>query len=156
MLLIIINLTTNVVLEAKYTRNATKILILQQKFENFCKIWAVDAAHLWFKSFYFVTLNSTFDIVSLCFSVINLSTERFFYLMKVLIVLIPWVKAWHIHLFISLNKLRDNKASEIDIFTNKLDNSDNTTILWVFLTHFHFKSVLSSNTHSWLANICYS
>ena len=28
-----------------------------------------------------------------------------------------------------LNKLRDDKASQIEIFTNKLDNSDSTTIL---------------------------
>ena len=30
-------------LEAKYIWNATKISILQQKFEIFCKIWVVDA-----------------------------------------------------------------------------------------------------------------
>ena len=40
--------------------------------------------------------------------------------------------------------------------TNKLDNSDNTTILWAFFTHFDFGSVLSSNTHRWRANISYS
>ena len=72
--------------------------------------------------------------------------------MKVLIVLIPWVKAWHIHLFISLNKLRDNKASEIDIFTNKLDNSDNTTILWAFLLILIFNQSYHQ-TLSWRANI---
>ena len=68
--------------------------------------------------------------------------------MKVLIVLIPWVKAWHIHFtcIISLNKLRDDKASEIDIFTNKLDNSDNTTILWVFLLIF----ILNQSYHETL------
>ena len=32
-------------LEAKYTY-ATKISILQQKFENFCKIWVADAEYL--------------------------------------------------------------------------------------------------------------
>ena len=37
----------------------------------------------------------------------------------------------------------------------KLDNSDNRTILWVFFTHFHFNSALSSNIHSSLANIYY-
>ena len=78
--------------------------------------------------------------------------------MKVLFVLIPCVKAWHIYFecIISLNKLCDDKASHINIFTNKLDNSDNATILWDFLTHFAFKSVLSSNTRSWLADIYYS
>ena len=30
----------------------------------------------------------------------------------------------------------NDKASQIDIFTNKLDNSDNTTILWAFLLIF--------------------
>ena len=56
--------------------------------------------------------------------------------MKVFIVLIPWFKAWHIHFacIISLNKLRNGKASQIDIFTNKLDNSGNN---WIILTHCH-------------------
>ena len=51
--------------------------------------------------------------------------------MKVLTVLIPSVKAWHIRFkcIISSNKLRNDKASQIDIFTNKLDNSDNTATL---------------------------
>ena len=66
--------------EAKYIWNATKISILQQKFENFCKIWVVDAGHFWFNSFYFVTVNSTFDTASLCFFVINLSTVALFVL----------------------------------------------------------------------------
>ena len=143
------------ILETKYRWNATKISILQQKFENFCKIpsWCL---YLWFKSFYFVIVNSTFD-TAFCDKFIDWQ-QHFFYLMKVFIVLIPWVKAWHIHSasIISLNKLRNDKASHIDNFTNKLDNSDNTNMLWVFLTHFHFKSVLSSNTHSWLANMYYS
>ena len=54
-------------LEAKYTWNATKISILQQKFENFCKIWVADAEYLWFNSFYFVTVSSTFDTAYLSF-----------------------------------------------------------------------------------------
>ena len=52
--------------------------------------------------------------------------------MKVLIVLFPWVKTWHIHFacIISLNKLHDGKVSQqSDIFTNKLENSDSATIL---------------------------
>ena len=67
-------------LEEKCIWNATKISILQQKFENFCKIWVVDAGHFWFNSFYFVTVNSTFDTASLCFFVINLSTVALFVL----------------------------------------------------------------------------
>ena len=58
--------------------------------------------------------------------------------MKVLIVLIPWVKALHI-LFariISLNKLPDAKSSQMDIFTNQPDNLNNTSTLWVFLLIF--------------------
>ena len=35
-----------------------------------------------------------------------------------------------------LNKLRNDKVSQIDIIINKLDHSDNTTILWVFLLIF--------------------
>ena len=60
--------------------------------------------------------------------------QHFLYLMKVLIVLIPCVKAWQIHFvcIISLNRLHHNKASQIDVFTNKLDNLGNTTIIWVF------------------------
>ena len=59
--------------------------------------------------------------------------------MKVLSVLILELgKAWHIHFayIISLNKMHNDKATQIDIFTNKLDNSDNTTTLWVFLLIF--------------------
>ena len=135
-MLLILNLNTNVMLEAKYTWNATKISMLQQKFENFCKIpsWCL---YLWFNSFYFVTINSTFDTASLCFFFIDKFIDKqqhFLYLMKVLIVLIPCVKAWQIHFvrIISLNKLHHNKASQIDVFTNKLDNLGNTTIIWVF------------------------
>ena len=51
--------------------------------------------------------------------------------MKVLIVLIPPFKAYHIQFacIISLNKLRDGKESQIDSLTNKLGNSNSTTIL---------------------------
>ena len=52
-----------------------KISILQQTFENACKIWAVEAGYLWFNSFYFATVNLTFDTASLCFFEINLSTD---------------------------------------------------------------------------------
>ena len=54
-------------LEVKDIWDATKISILQQKFENFFKIWVVDAGHLWFNSFYFVTVNSPFDTASFVF-----------------------------------------------------------------------------------------
>ena len=67
-------------LEAKYTWNATKISILQQKFENFFKIWVADAEYLWFNSFYFVTVSSTFDTAYLTFFVINLLTVALFVL----------------------------------------------------------------------------
>ena len=82
------------------------------------------------------------------------STKHILCLMEVLILLILRIKTWHIHFacIIPLNKLCDEKASQVDIFTNKLDNSDNATIP-SFFTHFHFKSVLSSNTHSWLAEV---
>ena len=46
--------------------------ILQQKFEHFCKIRVVDAGYHRFNSFYFVTVNSTFDNASLRFFVIHL------------------------------------------------------------------------------------
>ena len=57
---------------------------------------------------------------------------------------------------ILLNKSCDDKALQIDIFTNKLDNLDNTTLLCAFFAHFDFESVLSSNTRSWRGNIYYS
>ena len=85
--------------------------------------------------FYFVTVISTFDtLLPSVFFVINLLTHMavaLFVLDEVLIVLIPSVKPRHIHFacIISLNKLHDNKPSQIDIFTNKLDNTDSTTIL---------------------------
>ena len=66
--------------------------------------------------FYFVTISyqqSTFD----SFFAINLSEVALFILDESFFACI-----------ISLNKLRDDKASQIEIFTNKLDNSDNTTI----------------------------
>ena len=89
--------------------------------------------------------------------VINLSEIALLYLTKVLIAPIPWVKACNIHFACSilLSKLHDNKASQIDIFTNKLDNLGNTTIPWVFFTHFNFESVLWSNTHGWWATLTY-
>ena len=46
------------------------------------------------------------------------------------------------HSLISLDKLCDNKASQIGIFTNKLDDLDNHTVS--FFTHFDFESVSSS------------
>ena len=61
-------------LEEKCIWNATIISILQQKFENFCKLWVVDSGY----TFDFVTVNSRFDTVSLCFFVINLSTVQLF------------------------------------------------------------------------------
>ena len=33
-------------LEAKYIWNAAEVSILQQKSENFCKIWVVDTGYL--------------------------------------------------------------------------------------------------------------
>ena len=50
--------------------------------------------------FYFATVISTFDTAYLCFFVINLSAVALLYLIKVLIVLIPLVTAWHIHFII--------------------------------------------------------
>ena len=46
--------------------------IFQQKFEHFCKIPVVDAGYHRFNSFYFATVNSTFDNASLWFFVIYL------------------------------------------------------------------------------------
>ena len=128
----IINLKHQCDVEAKNHLIFSKISIFQQKFENFCKIWVVDAGYLRFNCFYFVTVISLFDTVSLCFFMIK---WHFLCLMKVLIVLIPWVQAWYIHFacITFLNKLRVNKELQIDIITNKLDNSNNTTILWFFL-----------------------
>ena len=47
-------------------------------------------------------------------------------------------KGRHIHFACikSLNKLRNDKVSQINIFKNELDNSDRTNILWVFLLIF--------------------
>ena len=42
---------------------------------------------------------------------------------------------------------RQQSITDQDIFTSKLDNSENSTIL-CFFAHLHFKSILSSNTHS--------
>ena len=98
-------------LEVKYKWNAIKISILQQEFENFCKIWGLDAGYFWFNSFYFFTVISRFDTPSLCVFAINLSTVVLFVLDESF-VLIPGVKAWHIHFacIILLNKLCDGKG----------------------------------------------
>ena len=61
-------------LEANYIWNATRISILQKNIENCCKILVVDAGYLWFNSFYFFTVNSTFETASLCFFEIDLLT----------------------------------------------------------------------------------
>ena len=62
----IINLNTNVMLEAKDHFIFSESSILQQKFENVCKIWVVDAGYLCFNNcFYFITVISTFNAASL-------------------------------------------------------------------------------------------
>ena len=72
-LLLIINLNTNVMLEAKYVWNATKISKLQEKFETFIQNMARWCWVPLINSFYFVTV---LPCVSVCefFLVINLST----------------------------------------------------------------------------------
>ena len=60
------------------------------------------------------------------------------------------------HSLMSLNKLCNHKVSQINIFTNKPDNSGQHNHTMSFFTHFDFESVLSSKTHSWWANIYYS
>ena len=98
--LLIINLNTNVIWEAKNHLIFPKTSILQEKFEFFCKIWVVDAGYLDLTNcFYFFTVISAFDTAYLCFFVIHLSAVALLCLIKVLIVLIPWVKTWHIHLY---------------------------------------------------------
>ena len=46
-------------------------------------------------------------------------------------VLVPWVKAWHSHFSCIIKQNARRQASQIDSFTNKLDNSDKRTTLWV-------------------------
>ena len=43
------------------------------------------------------------------------------------------------HSLTSLGKLCNEKSSQFGIFTNKLDDSENTTILMSFFSHFHFE-----------------
>ena len=122
--------------------------------ENMGSWWWVSL--IW--CFYFVIENSTFDSASLCFFVINLLTVALFVLDESLNRSNSLSKGMTHSLCMHhiIKKIVWWQVSEIDIFTNKLDNSDSTTILWVFFTHFHFKLVLSSNIYSWLANIYYS
>ena len=54
---------TNVMFETQYMWNATKIW---KSLQNMCS-WCWVPLILWFNSFYFVTVNSTFDSASLCF-----------------------------------------------------------------------------------------
>ena len=49
--------------------------------------------------FYFFTVISTFGTAYMSFFMINVSAVALLYLIKVLIVLIPWVRMWHIHLY---------------------------------------------------------
>ena len=127
-MLLIINLNTNVMLEPnKYIWNATKISILQQKFEHFCKIWVVDTGYHGFNR---VFLSHSELNIQHCFLV-------FFFVRNLLTdsgTFCTWVKTCHIYFActISLNKLCNDKASQTDIFTTKLVNSDNINILWVF------------------------
>ena len=127
-MLLIINLNTNVMLEPnKYIWNATKISILQQKFEHFCKIWVVDTGYHGFNRVFFVTQWTQHSTLLPCvFFVRNLLTDSSTFC--------TWVKTCHIYFacIISLNKLCNDKASQTDIFTTKLVNSDNINILWVF------------------------
>ena len=51
-----------------------------------------------------------------------------------------------IHSLISLNKSCDYKASDIDIFTNKLDDSDNTNTLRVFYSFWFWISLVIKHT----------
>ena len=102
------------------------------KNRNFCKIWVTDAGYLRFNFFYFVTVISTFSTAYLCFfcnKCISSSTfvhDKSFNCSNSLSYGVT-------HSLISLNKSCDDKASQINIFTNKLNNSDSTTLLWTFL-----------------------
>ena len=54
-----------------------------------------------------------------------------------------------------LKQIVRHKASQIDIFTHKLDNSDSATKLWAFLLILILNQSYHQ-THSWRANIHYS
>ena len=54
-----------------------------------------------------------------------------------------------------IKKLHNDKASQINIFTKKLEIGQHKQTMSFFI-HFYFESVLSLNTYSWLANIYYS
>ena len=114
-MLLLINLNTNVILEAKNHLIFSKTSILLQKFKMFCKIWvAADAGYLWFNYFYFVTVISTIRhclLVFFCDKFINSSTfvlDKSFNCRNSLSYGVT-------HSLISLNKSCNDKASQIDI-----------------------------------------
>ena len=123
------------------------------------KLWENVGSWCWvcliFNCFYFIRVISTFNSASCVFCDDEFISRALLYLVKVLIFPIPWVKVWHIQFAWIVIKLQQSirlKSSQ-----NNLDNPDNTTMLhWAFFTNFDFESVLSSNTHSWVADIYYS
>ena len=108
--------------------------------------------------FYFLTVISTFDTACcvFCDKFITSSTFCTFYTFfthqKILIVLIPWVKLWHIHFACIIIKLRQ---SITDWNLHKINKIiwQTTQQYYEFFYPFWFWISSSSNTHNWLANI---
>ena len=162
-MLLFINLNTSVIFSHTQKQKDTQhmifltISILQQKKSQFWPDMDCWCCVLWFNCFYFIKVISTFDTAS-C----NFCDDKFYqwcqllYLMKVLIFLIPWFKAWHIQFTRIVIKLQQSitkwnlhhKINEIIQTTEPYYNE--------IFTHFDFDSVLPLNTNSWVANIYYT
>ena len=109
------------------------------------KLWRNMGTFDLSKCFYFVTVFSTLLVVSFG---VNWSVVALLHLVKVLIVLIPWVKAWYLHELSFATEHHRLKSSQ-----NKLVGQHNHTMS--FFTNFDSESVISSNKYNQLANIYY-
>ena len=69
------------------------IYVMQEKFENFFKIFVVDPGYLWFKTGFLLSEWTQHSTLLACFFVINLSTVALFVLDECFDCLMPWVKA---------------------------------------------------------------
>ena len=123
----------------------SKTSILQQKFNFFCKIWVADGGGggggggggpncgafdlIVFISSQWSQHSTLLTCGFFCDKFISSST----FVLDKSFNCFNFLSYGVTHSLISLSKSCDNKASQINIFTNKLDNSDITTILWTFL-----------------------
>ena len=101
--------------------------------QNNSKVWQNMDSWCWIPLIFqivFILLQwSQHSALLLVSSVVNLQQYHFLYSVKVLFVLILWVKVWYLHLLCIVIKL----GQSIDRNLQKIKYLDLTTVVWIFL-----------------------